>query len=97
MVINLALTHKKKQQMIIIVHNIKTYKLPRLEATDMSIIRSALTANVVYGLPNVRDYIHKNRDKLMEERRQRIFANSSAGNGHLFDLDDVAEENEAED
>lgn len=80
------------------MHNIKRYKFARLEATDMSIIRSALTANVVYGLPNVRDYIHKNRDKLMEERRQRIFANNftSAATDRFFDLDDVAEENEAE-
>lgn len=61
----------------------------------MSIIRSALTANVVYGLPNVRDYIHKNRDKLMEERRQRIFENSFAVNPS-FDLDDVAEEDDEE-
>lgn len=76
--------------MIIIVHK---YLIPRrLEATDMSIIRSALTANVVYGLPNVRDYIHKNRDKLMEERRQRMFANNVTENGHFFDLDDVPEE-----
>uniref|UniRef100_A0A336K738 Kelch-like protein diablo n=1 Tax=Culicoides sonorensis TaxID=179676 RepID=A0A336K738_CULSO len=59
-----------------------------LEATDMSIIRSALTANVVYGLPNVRDYIHKNREKLMEERRQRIFGN----NEQYFDLDEPNEE-----
>lgn len=43
----------------------------------MTLIRSALTANVVCGLPNVRDYIHKNRDRLMEERRQSWFANGS--------------------
>lgn len=60
----------------------------------MSIIRSALTANVVYGLPNVRDYIHKNRDKLMEERRQRIFANHSLGHEHFFDLDEAPENEE---
>ena len=44
-----------------------------LEATDMSIIRSALTTNVVRGLPNLRDYIHKERDKLIEERRIKTF------------------------
>lgn len=43
-----------------------------LEATDMGIIRSALTANVIHGLPNIRDYIHKERDKLVEERRMKI-------------------------
>lgn len=37
----------------------------------MNVTRSALTANVVSGLPNVRDYIHKNRQRLMEERRLR--------------------------
>lgn len=37
----------------------------------MNVNRSALTANVVSGLPNVRDYIHKNRRRLMEERRLR--------------------------
>lgn len=49
-----------------------------LEATDMSIIRSALTANVVQGLPNLRDYIHKERHKLIEERRLRTFGNASS-------------------
>lgn len=44
-----------------------------LEATDMSIIRSALTANVVHGLPNLHDYIHKERNKLVEERRVNTF------------------------
>ncbi|XP_061402054.1 kelch-like protein 10 [Musca vetustissima] len=47
-----------------------------MEATDMNIIRSALTANNVAGLPNIRDYIHKERDRLMEERRQRLLANA---------------------
>ncbi|XP_026463308.1 kelch-like protein 10 [Ctenocephalides felis] len=44
------------------------------EATDMSIFRSALSASVIMGLPNVRDYIHQNRERLMEERRQRMIA-----------------------
>lgn len=55
----------------------------------MSIVRSALTANVVYGLPNVRDYIHKNREKLMEERRQRLAADGSQE--VFFDLDEPEE------
>lgn len=59
----------------------------------MSIIRSALTANVVCGLPNVRDYLHKNRDKLMEERRQRLIANESRE--EFFELS--GEENEEDD
>lgn len=40
----------------------------------MSIFRSALSASVIMGLPNVRDYIHQNRERLMEERRQRMIA-----------------------
>lgn len=41
----------------------------------MGIVRSALSVNVIMGLPNVRDYIHKDRERLMEERRQRMFPN----------------------
>jgi kelch-like protein 10 len=48
-----------------------------LEATDMSIIRSALTVSVVRGLSNVRDYVHQNRHKLIEEKRMRIIGESS--------------------
>ncbi|KAL1139483.1 hypothetical protein AAG570_006467 [Ranatra chinensis] len=44
------------------------------EATDMNIYRSALSASVIMGLPNVKDYIHKHRDKLMEEKRQKMLA-----------------------
>ncbi|XP_037828637.1 kelch-like protein 10 [Lucilia sericata] len=47
-----------------------------MEATDMNVVRSALTANNVAGLPNKRDYIHKERDRLMEERRQRLLASA---------------------
>jgi len=39
-----------------------------MEATDMNIVRSALSANNVVGLLNKRDYIHKERDRLMEDR-----------------------------
>ncbi|SPP85554.1 blast:Kelch-like protein 10 [Drosophila guanche] len=49
-----------------------------MEATDMNIVRSALSANNVAGLPNKRDYIHKERDRLMEERRQRLMASAMA-------------------
>ncbi|XP_043194053.1 kelch-like protein 10 [Amphibalanus amphitrite] len=44
------------------------------EATDMNIYRSALSACVIIGPPNVSDYIHKHRDKLMEEKRQKLLA-----------------------
>lgn len=44
------------------------------EATDMNIYRSALSACVIQGLPNVRDFIHKHREKLMEEKRQKMIA-----------------------
>lgn len=44
------------------------------EATDMNIYRSALSACVISGLPNVRDYIHKHRERLMEEKRQKMIA-----------------------
>ncbi|XP_033212650.1 kelch-like protein 10 isoform X2 [Belonocnema kinseyi] len=44
------------------------------EATDMNIFRSALSACVIMGLPNVYDYIHKHRERLMEEKRQKLLA-----------------------
>ncbi|KAJ9582804.1 hypothetical protein L9F63_022845 [Diploptera punctata] len=44
------------------------------EATDMNIYRSALSACVIMGLPNVYDYIHKHRERLMEEKRQKLLA-----------------------
>ncbi|XP_030753239.1 kelch-like protein 10 isoform X2 [Sitophilus oryzae] len=44
------------------------------EATDMNIYRSALSACVIDALPNVQDYIHKHRDRLMEEKRQKMIA-----------------------
>ncbi|ODN03344.1 Kelch-like protein 10 [Orchesella cincta] len=42
------------------------------EATDMNIYRSALAACVIPGLPNIQDFIHPHRDRLMEEKRQRL-------------------------
>ncbi|XP_047370255.1 kelch-like protein 10 isoform X3 [Vespa velutina] len=44
------------------------------EATDMNIYRSALSVCVIMGLPNVYDYIHKHRERLMEEKRQKLLA-----------------------
>ncbi|XP_054262535.1 kelch-like protein 10 isoform X2 [Macrosteles quadrilineatus] len=44
------------------------------EATDMNVFRSALSACVISNLPNINDYIHQNRDMLMEEKRQRLLA-----------------------
>lgn len=40
----------------------------------MNIYRSALDACVITDLPNVRDYIHKHRERLMEEKRQKMIA-----------------------
>ena len=40
----------------------------------MNIFRSALSACVIMGLPNVYDYIHKHRERLMEEKRQKLLA-----------------------
>ncbi|XP_023217171.1 uncharacterized protein LOC111619637 [Centruroides sculpturatus] len=42
------------------------------EATDMNIFRSALAACIIKNIPNTTDYIHKHRDKLLEEKRQRL-------------------------
>lgn len=40
----------------------------------MNIYRSAVSACVIMGLPNVLDYIHKHRERLMEEKRQKLLA-----------------------
>lgn len=40
----------------------------------MNVYRSALSACVIMGLPNVEDYIHKHRERLMEEKRQKLLA-----------------------
>lgn len=52
----------------------------RYEATDMNFFRSGCTACVIMGLPNVCDYIHKHRDRLMEEKRQKLIALESQRN-----------------
>ncbi|XP_018309372.1 kelch-like protein 10 isoform X3 [Mycetomoellerius zeteki] len=52
------------------------------EATDMNICRSALSACVIMGLPNVYDYIHKHRERLMEEKRQKLLAHEIRRSQH---------------
>ncbi|KAJ8669832.1 hypothetical protein QAD02_001091 [Eretmocerus hayati] len=44
------------------------------KATDMNVNRSGLSACVVSRLPKVDDYIHKHRERLMEEKRQKLLA-----------------------
>ena len=46
------------------------YYILRYDATDMNIYRSALSACVVSGLPNVKDYIHKQRDRPEEKKKK---------------------------
>lgn len=56
----------------------------------MNIYRSALSACVIMGLPNVYDYIHKHRERLMEEKRQKILLSETARHGqHRTALPDV--------
>lgn len=58
--------------------------------------RSGLAASVLCGLPNSRDYLHLDRDILMEERRimvlnsmqHTIFEESEMGDEPILD-DDV--------
>jgi kelch-like protein 10 len=47
-----------------------------VEASNMNAYRTALSACVVTGLPNVRDYIHKERDRLWE-KRQEVFGHGN--------------------
>ncbi|KDR20175.1 Kelch-like protein 10 [Zootermopsis nevadensis] len=42
------------------------------EVADMNTHRTELSACVVKGLPNAKDYIYKHRDMLLEEERQKI-------------------------
>lgn len=57
----------------------------------MNIYRSALSACVIMGLPNVYDYIHKHRERLMEEKRQKILLSETARHGqHRTALPDVS-------
>lgn len=57
----------------------------------MNIYRSALSACVIMGLPNVYDYIHKHRERLMEEKRQKILLSETARHGqHRTAIPDVS-------
>ena len=47
------------------------FRVCRFDCTDMTIYRSALNACVVSGLPNVRDYIHKERNKNKDDKKTR--------------------------
>lgn len=53
----------------------------------MTIIRSALTANVVRGLVNIREYVHKERNKLVEERRLKVYAQESRESTDLMSFE----------
>lgn len=41
---------------------------------EMNVFRSGLSACVIKVLPNVYDYIHKHRERLIEEKRQKFLA-----------------------
>ncbi|KAF3424065.1 hypothetical protein E2986_07162, partial [Frieseomelitta varia] len=58
------------------IYHVECYdeKTNEYEATDMNVYRSALSACVIMGLPNINDYIHKHRERLMEEKRQKLLA-----------------------
>ncbi|RZF33483.1 hypothetical protein LSTR_LSTR010139 [Laodelphax striatellus] len=64
------------------------YKFALYEATDMNIYRSALSACVIMGLPNISDYIHKHRELLMEEKRQKLL--SLENNNNQENLNNMA-------
>ncbi|CAK9832872.1 Kelch-like protein 10 [Anthophora retusa] len=64
------------------------------EATDMNIYRSALSACVIMGLPNVNDYIHKHRERLMEEKRQKLLALEVHRSQHQHQQDQMQQNRE---
>jgi kelch-like protein 10 len=41
------------------------------EGSNMNLYRSAVSACVIMGLPNVRDYVHRDRDRARKKRRVR--------------------------
>ncbi|KPI96784.1 Kelch-like protein 10 [Papilio xuthus] len=85
---NLAPMRSRRSGVSCIAYHNKS--LLRYEATDMNIYRSALSACVIMGLPNVYDYIHKHRERLMEEKRQKILLSETARHGqHRTALPDV--------
>lgn len=42
-------------------------------------MRSAFKAVIISGLPNVRDYIHKDRENLLADRRQKLLSSEMEG------------------
>ncbi|XP_043590171.1 kelch-like protein 10 isoform X1 [Bombus pyrosoma] len=64
------------------------------EATDMNVYRSALSACVIMGLPNVNDYIHKHRERLMEEKRQKLLALEVHRSQHQPQQDQIQQNSE---
>lgn len=66
----------------------------RYEATDMNVYRSALSACVIMGLPNVNDYIHKHRERLMEEKRQKLLALEVHRSQHQPQQDQIQQNSE---
>ncbi|XP_017760257.1 PREDICTED: kelch-like protein 10 [Eufriesea mexicana] len=64
------------------------------EATDMNVYRSALSACVIMGLPNVNDYIHQHRERLMEEKRQKLLALEVHRSQHQSQQDQMQQNNE---
>ncbi|GFT39697.1 kelch-like protein 10 [Nephila pilipes] len=67
------------------------------EATDMNSYRSALAACVVQGLPNVDDYIHKNRSGLMEEKRQKLLQQQAVQEARSRYSNSISPDNEEAD
>ncbi|XP_308125.6 kelch-like protein 10 [Anopheles gambiae] len=51
-----------------------------LEATDLSMMRSAFRAVTVSGLPNIQDYVHSNKENLINELNQHRHGMRNASN-----------------
>lgn len=60
----------------------------------MNVYRSALSACVIMGLPNVNDYIHKHRERLMEEKRQKLLALEVHRSQHQPQQDQIQQNSE---
>ncbi|XP_053680705.1 kelch-like protein 10 [Anopheles nili] len=61
-----------------------------LEATDLSMMRSAFRAVTVAGLSNVQDYVHSNKENLineLNEHRQALRANTGMGSASVSGSD----------
>nr|XP_042903275.1 kelch-like protein 10 [Parasteatoda tepidariorum] len=66
-------------------------------ATTMCAFRSALAACVISGLPNVDDYIYKQRWNLLEERRQKLLQQQAINTAMARQLAFLSDEESAED